>query len=466
MSIGVPQAENSSAVTGEAKIRLGEKLAYAAGDIGSNLIYFPATSFILFYLTDVVGIGAAIAGTMLLVGQLLNGVTDVTVGILLDKTNTRWGKLRPWVLFTSLPLAISFVLLFSVPAGLDETGSAIWTLVMYTLVLAVFFTASNVAYSAMISVMTPNPRTRVTLGAFRFFAAIATTLVVSAVTLPFVSSLGGGRGAWTTVAAIYAVIAVITLATVFFGTRERLAPVTASDSSAHRPLRVLLRDLFRNQYFLLITALFVVFYFTNTVAGTAGVYYATSILGDASLYGVLSVGLLVPSLFGIAFMPAVLTRFGKRNAFLVGIGFQVVGVLVPLIAPENFGVVVIGLLIRGIGSIPFTAGLYAAVADVVDYGEWRTGVRADGLSYSAVTFGVKIGGGFGSAVVGWVLAAGGYSAAETALSDSATQSILALYVYLPVVMTLVAGVIVYFFRIERHRPEVDAYLARRNEQAK
>jgi GPH family glycoside/pentoside/hexuronide:cation symporter len=460
MTHHAPGVTDGSPKPSEHHVRLREKLAYAAGDIGSNIIYAPATAFILFYLTNVAGIGAAVAGTMLLIGQLLNGVTDIVVGVLLDKTKTRWGKLRPWILFTALPLAVTFVLLFSVPEGLDETGKAIWTVVMYALVMAVFFTASNVAYSALVSVMTPSSKTRVTLGAFRFFAAVATTLVVNALTLPFVDSLGGGQAAWTSVSVIYGAIALITLLTVFFGTRERLAPADDSDSSARRPLGELIRDVVRNRYFLLIAALFLSFYFSNTVAGAAGVYYATAILGDASLYGVLSVALLVPSLFGIAFMPAAISRFGKRRLFLIGIALQVVGVLLPLASPENFTIVVAGLLVRGVGAIPFTAGLYAAVADVVDYGEWRFGVRTDGLVYSSVTFGVKVGGGFGTAVVGWVLAAGGYQADALVQSEAAQQSILALYVYLPVVLTIVAGVIVYFFRIERHRPEIDAYLSR------
>ena len=447
-----PRSENLA-------ITLREKLAYATGDIGSNFIYAPATAFVLFYLTNVAGLGAAIAGTILLAGQLLNGATDLAVGVLIDRTNTRWGKTRPWILFSALPLSASFVLLFSVPAGLHETGKAVWTLVMYSLVMAIFFTSSNVAYSALLSVITPDPKTRVTLSTFRFFAALATTLIVTYATLPLVQALGGGQTGWTTTAIIYGAIATLALATVFGGTRERVAVAAETTGSATPPLRAMLRDLGRNKYYFMATGLFAGLYLLLGMTGSAGVYYATSVLGDPSLFGILSVAQFLPPLIGIGFMPAVIGRFGKRQAFLVGIALQLGGTIVPLIGPESFAVVLVGMIIRGFGSVPFAAGLFAIVADVVDYGEWKFTVRTDGLIYSSVVFGQKVGTGLGAALVGWLLAAGGYNAAVTTQIPSAIQAILALYIYIPIPLVLTVGVIVYFFRIEEKGPDIRRYLA-------
>jgi len=442
------------------KIRVREKVSYALGDVGSNLIYAPATTFVLFYLTNVAGIGAAIAGTILLVGQLLNGITDIIIGILIDKTKTRWGKTRPWVLLSSVPLAVSFVLLFSVPAGFSETGKVVWTFIMYTLVMAVFFTASNVAYSALLSVLTPNSKTRVTLTTFRFFAAIVTTLAVNYVTLPLVEMLGGGQTGWSTTAVIFGVISVLTLVIVFTGTRERVAPVDERDNSARQPLRSLIGVVLRNKYFYFAAGLFVLFYLTSGIGSATAVYYATSILNDPSAIGTLSLVQFAPVLLGIGFMPAVIGRFGKRRTFLIGTSVMLLGSLVPLIDPENFALILVGLFIRGLGGVPFAAGMFAIVADVVDYGEWKYRVRADGLVYSSVVIGQKFGAGFGTAVVGWVLALGAYDAAATTQAPSAVQAIYALFIYIPVALIVLTGILVFFFNVERHGPQIREYLAR------
>ena len=441
-------------------VRPREKFAYAVGDIGSNLVYVPVSSFALFYFTDVAGIGAAIAGTILLAGQLLNGATDLVIGYLIDKTHTRWGKARPWVLWTALPLAVAFVAMFSVPTSLDEAGRVIWALVFYSLVTAVFFTASNVAYSALMSVMTPSSKTRVSLTTLRFFAALLTGLVVAIVTLPLVEALGGGSFGWTAAMSVYALFVVITLATVFFGTRERVVPHNDEDSSVRQPLRVLASALVRNKYFFLVAALFLMFYLTTSLTSAGGVYLADDVLGDASLYGILSAAQLLPPLLTIGFMPALISRFGKRRMFLLGISVMFLGTAVVLLAPQSVPLVLGSAVIRGLGMVPLAAGIFALVGDVVDYGEWRFGVRTDGLIYSSVVFGQKVGSGLGGAIGGWLLGLGGYDAMASVQGDGAIQTIIAISFVVPLITIAAMGIIVWFIRVERHAADVQAYLSR------
>jgi len=439
-------------------IRLREKLSYSVGDVAQNLVQTPLTAFLLFYLTDLVGIGAAIAGTILLFGQLLNGLTDLVIGYLIDKTETRWGKVRPWILFTAVPMAAFFVMSFSVPAALDQTGKIIWIAVAYAAVVAVFFTASNIAYSALLSVITPDPRARITLSSFRFFAAVLTILVVSSVTLPAITALGGGQTAWTTLASIYGAIMVATMAIVFFGTKERVAP-QGEHSSTKQPARVLFRSIFRNKYFFVVIGLFICFFVFNGVTQASGVYFAGDVLGDPNVYGLLSIAGLIPVLVGIPFMPVAFRRFGKRRLFLLGSGVMLVGSLIPLLGPDKLAIVLAGQLVRGVGGVPFAVGLFAIVADVVDYGEYRFGVRADGLTYSAVTIGLKAGSGIGAGLTGWVLAAGGYAAGATQ-SAAAISSIVALYLYIPAALVVVIGILASLFTIERHESAIREALAR------
>jgi len=441
-----------------AKISVREKVAYSFGDIGTNIVYAPATSFFLFYLTSVAGIGAAIAGTILLVGQLLNGVTDLIVGALVDKTNTRWGKMRPWILWSTAPMMLFFVLMFNVPGGFDETGRIIWAFISYTLVMSVFFTASNVAYNALVSVITANPKTRVVLSTFRFFAAIATTLLISYITIPLVDALGGGQQGWGRTTVIYGVIGLVTLMTVFFGTKERVV-AAPEDRSDRIPLRVLLKQLFANKYFLLSGGMFLGFHLISSLTSGVGIYYATNVLGDASLFGTITLATLLPPLVGIALMPALLGRLGKRNAFLIGLALQIVGSVIVIVNPTDFTIVLIGLLVRGVGSVPFAAGMVAMVADVVDYGEWKFGARIDGLTYSAVAFGQKVGSGVGGAAVGWVLAAGDYQSLATEQPESAVAAIQAAFVWLPLILIVLTAVVVYFLDVEKYRAPIQEFLA-------
>lgn len=437
-------------------IKLREKISYAVGDIAQNLVQTPLTAFLLFYLTDLVGIGAAIAGTILLFGQLLNGVTDLIIGYLIDKTETRWGKVRPWVLFTSVPMAVFFVMSFSIPASLDDTGKIVWLAIAYSAVVAVFFTASNVAYSALLSVITPDPQARITLSSFRFFAALLTILVVSSITLPIITALGGDQAAWTTTASIYGAIMVATMAIVFFGTKERVV-VEGERRSAAQPAKVLFRSILRNKYFFIVAGLFVCFYVLNGVTQAAGVYYASDVLGDAAIFGLLSIASLIPILIGIPFMPAAFRRFGKRRLFLIGAVISLIGSVIPMIAPDDLVIVLIGMLVRGLGSVPFAVGLFVMVADVVDFGEYRFGVRADGLTFSAVTIGLKAGAGIGAGMTGWILAAGGYVAGGAAQSESAISAIVTLYLYIPAALIVIIGVLSYFFTVERYAPEIKEF---------
>ncbi|MFD2840395.1 MFS transporter [Populibacterium corticicola] len=467
----IDHAASTSASSGQLqgtpndKIKVKERLAYASGDIGSNLIFATLSAFALFFLTDVAGVGAAIAGTILLLGQILNGITDLVLGYLIDKTRSRWGKTRPWILWTSVPMGLAFIAIFAVPSGLSDNGKAAWALIFYTLVMAVFFTASNLAYSALLSLITPDSKVRVTLTSMRFFFAVITTLVVTAVTLPAVEALGGGQGGWVAIAIIYAIIAVISLLLVFVGTRERIDPMSGKEGEAKQPIGKTLGQLFRNRYFLLAAAMFLLFYFLNGLSQASGIYFTTVILGDANLFGLVSATGILPMVIGIPFMPWLMGRFGKRRVFLFGMILALIGVLIPAFGPSNLALVLTGGVVRGFGLVPLTAGAFALVADVVDYSEWKNGVRADGLIFSVVIFGQKVGGGVAAAAVGWLLSMSGYVAGVSAQSEAAQNMLLTIYIWIPVVLSVLLIVVIWFFRIERHRPEVEAHLAQRTQSA-
>lgn len=455
-------AVSESAAEDPSAVRLSwrERFAYGIGDIGGNLIFGPITSFLLFYLTDTVGVGAAIAGTLLLLGRVLDGTMDLIIGSLIDKTSSRWGKARPWILFSAPFVALTFFLLFNVPSGLGSTGKEIYAFVFYFLCLGVGFVCSNLAYHTLLSVITSSSRMRVSLTVIRTACALVAGLAVNVITIPVVTTLGGGQQGWSTTILIYAVIAMITLLVVFFGTKERVRPARAADQSATRPLRELLGIALRNPYFYLGFAFFFLVYVLAGSAG-AGIYFAKDVLGDPNIYSFLSIVSLLPLVVGIWFMPAIIVRFGKRVPILVGIAIGLAGAAITFIDPSNLTLVLVGSLIRAIGGVPAAAAMFALIADIVDYGEWKSGVRVDGMTYAAATAGQNFGAGLGAALVGWLLAAGGYVAAAPSQSSSALSTEVFLYLGLPAVILVLQGITIFFLKIDKSMPEMHGDLAAR-----
>ncbi|GAA2154907.1 MULTISPECIES: MFS transporter [Glycomyces] len=435
----------------ETPVRMGERLAYSVGDIGGNLIFAAVSSFVLFYFTDTVGIGAAIAGTIILLGRVLDGTMDLVIGTMIDKTRTRWGKARPWVLLSTPVVVLAFIGLFNVPAGLSSTGKEIYAFVFYFLCLAIGYTGSNLAYHTLLSVITSDGKTRVSLTVMRTFAALTATLLVNFFTIPLIARFGGGQDGWTTVVTIYGAVAAITFIVVFLGTKERVTTTVASDHSAARPVRELLLILLKNPYFYLGFALFLT---QNLAAGVggAGIYFARDVLGDAGLYGFFSLAGIGPLLIGMWFMPAITARFGKRLPFLVGSAVAVVGLLIALIDPTDFNVVIAGAVIRAIGTIPVSAALFALIADIVDYGEWKTGVRIDGMTYSAATAGQNLGAGVGAALIGWLLAFAQYDGTAAVQPQTAVDMEVFLYLGVPLIVYVLQFVVVVFLNLDRFQP--------------
>jgi GPH family glycoside/pentoside/hexuronide:cation symporter len=446
------------------RLTIRERLAYGVGDIGGNLIFAPISAFLLFYFTDTVGIGAAIAGTLLLLGRIMDGTMDLILGTFVDRTSTRWGKARPWILFSTPVVVITFVLLFNVPAGLDQTGREIYAFVMYFLCLGVGFVGSNLAYHTLLSVITSNSKMRVSLTVIRTFFAIFTTLVVNFVTLPIITASGGGQGGWTTVSLVYGGIAAATFLVVFFGTKERVKTTIKREDGTKLPFTQSVKLLAKNPYFFLAFGFFLLNYL---IGGTAsvGVYFAKDVLGDPNVYSFLSLVQMLPLLIGMWFMPAIIGRVGKRRSILIGAVITVAGVLITLIDPTNIALVLVGGIVRGIGGIPAAAGLFALVADVVDYGEWKTGVRLDGMTYAAATAGQNFGAGIGAALVGWLLAAANYDGLAETQPASAVGMEVFLYLWLPLIGSVLMGVIIYFLNIDKDLPQLQRDLAARRATA-
>lgn len=206
------------------KISFWERFSYGCGDLGCNIIYSAMSAFLLFYYTDYVHVSAATIGTIMLLSRVFDGVTDLIMGVIVDRTKSRFGKCRPWILRMAIPFALAGILLFSVPSGLGETSKLVYIFITYNLVSSVVYTAINVPYATLNALITQNQYERSVLSIFRMILATTGTLLITNLTLPLVQLFGDNLSAWTKTFAVFGILAVIVFMITFTGTKERVVP--------------------------------------------------------------------------------------------------------------------------------------------------------------------------------------------------------------------------------------------------
>jgi len=447
----------------EPKVSFGEKLRYGLGDAGCNFVWTTVGSFLIMYYIDVVGIAAAMVGTIMLVARLVDGGLDLVFGVLIDKTKTRWGKARPWILWSAIPLAISLVLLFNVPSGWSIEAKVAYAFATYIFLAAFCYTPANLSYSTLLCLITNNQHERTVMSTIRFLCTMAAVLIISYITMPLVAQFGGGQSGWSAVSVIFAVLALGLLLVTFFGTKERYVPMASGHSAQGITVGQSFKLLMKNKHFVYTTIIFLVNYAAMGASMGVTIYYAKDILGDASVFGTLMMVGMVPVILGLFFYPMITKLMGKQMSLILGYGLMIIGLVLIAVFPTSLPIVLTGLVIKGIGSVPHTAGLFAIVADVVDYGEWKTNVRLDGLTNSAVSFGMRVGTGIGTALVGWVLAAGNYTAGAATQSGGALAAMLSLYIYIPLGLYVVGLVVMFFLNIDKQYAQITADLQKRRE---
>lgn len=270
--------------------KLSERLAYGFGDFGCNIIYTAMSAFLLFYYTDYAGVSAFAVGTIMMVSRLFDGVSDIIMGVIVDRTKSKYGKARPWILRMCIPFAISGVLLFSVPTSWAETPKLIYVFITYNLVSTVVYTAINVPYSALNALMTQNPYERSVLSIFRNLLATAGTLTINIFTLPLVEFFGNNALAWTKTFFIFGIVAIIVFLYTFLGTSERVKSVAQLQSTENNDVPVLvgIKALFKNKYWIMMTGMLALFFLMYAINGGSTVYYAKDILGDKNLVGTIN----------------------------------------------------------------------------------------------------------------------------------------------------------------------------------
>lgn len=445
-----------------------ERFSYGCGDFGCNIIYTAMSAFLLFYYTDYAGVSAAAVGTIMLISRIFDGVSDIIMGYIVDHTKSRFGKARPWLLRMCIPFAISGVLLFSVPTSWTTASKLVYIFIIYNLTSTVIYTAINVPYSALNALMTQDAYERSVLSIFRNLLATACTLIINTFTLRIVEAFGNNASAWTKTFVCFGLLAVAAFLINFFGTKERVHAASASDTGKKDdgvPLMTGIAALFKNKYWIMMTAMLALFFMMFSINGGATVYFAREVLGDANLVAPISSTLNIAQIVSMFLIAFFVKKFGKRNVFSAGLILNIAGMLLLAYSGGNMALIITSSIIRGIGGACGGATMWAMVSDTIDYGEWKTGYRTEGLTNSACSFGYKIGNGLGSAMLGWILTAGHYiestSDAVVVQPQSAITAIQVCFVWIPIIVYAVSFVMMMFYKLDKEFPNIIADLKAR-----
>ncbi|APX32924.1 hypothetical protein BH708_09580 [Brachybacterium sp. P6-10-X1] len=440
-----------------AKVRASERLSFGAGDLATNIAWGAMSTYIVFFYTDVLGLAAAAIGTIMLLSRFLDGISDVAMGAVVDRTRSKHGRARPWLLWLAIPFAISLVLVFTVP-DVSNAWRIAYIAVFYN-VLVLVFTAIVIPYGTLNTRMTRDFQQRSSLNVTRMFAATAGTLLVTVATIPLVNALGGDQRAWILSFVAFGAIAAGLFLITYRNTRERITdPLSATQQP---PLKESLKAALSNKYWVILFLIFLVFSVAESLYTGASAYYARYILGDTSFVALVSFLLYIPALIGMVFMQRFYRRFGKITPMIVGAVIFVVGSVIIAIDPSNINLAIIGTLVRGVGRIPIFGAIWGMLPDTIEYGEWKTGRRIEGVLYSAGSMGQKAGYGVGAAVLGWIMSAAGYSGLLATQPDSAITAITAIFIYVPAALFVVLIVLFLLYRLERIYPTVESDLAAR-----
>ena len=417
------------------KITVGEKIAYGGGDLASNLILVLTSTFVTFFYTDALGLNAGIIGTIMLFSRVFDGVSDMLMGFVMDQVKSKRGKARCWLYWLAIPIALATVLVFLVP-NIGDTGKYIFVIITYNLVTTFLYTMINIPYGALTSLMTRDQNQRTVINIFRMFMAQVGYLIINAFTLPLINAVGGSteQKSWIIVSVMYGILAAALFFICYAKTEERVT--ISSEQEEKISFGESFKLIMKNNYWLLIVGVWVFTALSMGIGMSVGTYYAKYVLGNENLAGFLTSIALLPTLVCLPFVAPLSQKYGKRN------------------------------VVKGVGSAALTGTLFAMVADTIEYGQWKTGKRVEGMLYSSTTFGAKIGAGVGMAVSMGILGAAGYVGTAAVQTESAMSAITGLYLYAPIPFMIALPILYYFYKLDKIYPQVMEDLEKRENVGK
>ena len=438
-------------------LKFKEKLGYGLGDTASHFVWDMVGFWLLFFYTDVYKIPAAAAGTIMLVARFWDMAIDPVIGIVSDRTQTRWGKFRPYILFGAVPYAVLSILTFTTP-NFGETGKIIYAGATYVLLMTAY-AAVNLPYSSLAAVMSSDTYERAGLNTYRFICAFIGQFVVTGLALTLAKYFGGGdkaQGFQYTVI-VFGILSLVFFFITFMTTKERVQPSTALPSSIKEDVK----NLFKNRPWMILACVGIISFVMFAMQNAAIAYYFKYYIGKEDSVQWFNVIGTVALIVALPLSKPLAKAFGNRNVF---IGSSLISGLffISLYLPGEKDIVSIYVLniLAKMAYAPAVPLLWTMIADSSDYSEWKTGRRATGLYFSAATFAQKAGWGIGAAIAGWILTVYQYvpNAAQT---ETSIHGIKLLVSVIPGVLYMSCAVFMFFYTIDakttdRMKTDLDA----------
>ena len=457
------------------KLSVLEKFGYSLGDLAANLVFQTLMTYLAYFYTDIYGLNASDATTiMYIVGTVAAFSFNPVIGALADRTNSKWGKFRPWILYTSIPLGIISVMAFSTP-NFSYEGKVVYAVITYTLLL-LLYASSNLPYSALSGVITGDMKERNSISSYRFVAVMFAQFFVQVFMLPIIIYSGAGDKALgiEIVMTWLAVIGTIMLLITFFTTKERIVPTEEQKSSVFEDLK----DLITNKPWLIMLTLTTLTFISLAMKGGSYVYYFENYIDESRLtvfispildyltsieinffgndpvsagFGLFNAGGIIFMIFGIGLSKALADRYGKRNIFASFLFISTIFIILFYFFDKSsvelmFGSQILHGFFYGI-TIPL---LWAMIADVADYSEWKNNRRATAIIFSAMMVGLKLGLTIGGGLVVQILGNYGYEAnKELAQSEHVIQGVKLLVSIYPAIPFLIGITLLYFYEINK-----------------
>lgn len=433
------------------------KIGYGSGDIGGNVVYAFLTFFVMIYLTDSIGLNSGIIGTLMAVAKIFDGISDVIFGSLIDKTHTKMGKARPWMLWPYFGCGVCLFAIFAIPTSWGKVAQYTFFLIFYVMLNAGFYTANNIAYSALTALVTKNENERVQLGSIRFVFAFTTSTIIQAITFGLVDYFGNDAAAWKIVALIYVMIGIISNTISVLSLKELPEEENNTKKETSAPaekysLREAVGLLIKNKYYLLILGIYLLTQLYSAFTGV-GTFYMTYVLGDANLLGKFATALNIPMIIGLLLVPTVVAKLGgmyriNYSGYLVATVARFLVIVAAYM--DSIPMMLAFTAVASLGMCPLQGDLNAVIASASDYTYLTTGKRIDGTMYSCTSLGVKLGGGLGTAVSGWLLAASGYvKGGAVAQPDSVITMLNVMYLWLPAIFCALVTFLLIQLNVEK-----------------
>ena len=440
------------------KLSFKTRLSYSFGDLACNILFAATANMAAYVYTKGVGMSAAVVGTILLLSRVFDGFSDAIMGVIVDRTKSKYGKARVWVLRMIIPFGAAAVLMFMVPAQASEMVQAIYVFITYNFAVTIVYTALNLPYGTMAVRMTSSQNERTVLNMYRMCIAPIGAVIVTAFTLPMANRLGGDQKAWIMIAVGYAVIAMILLLICFLNCKEQ-ENVEEESQDTEIPVGKSIGALFRNKYWLIVAGMFILWGVYFSLNGMMVSYYAQYVLGDNEQVTLLTLAEKIPLILSVLIAAPFVKKWGKRNVSMVGSLTFLVGAALMALYPQNLLYLTVGLIIRGIGGGIVGALIYGLLADTVEYGHWYTGIRNEGVCYCASAVGYKLGGGLTNALCGFVMDMNGFDGMAAVNPASAMAAIQGLYLLVPFIAYGGIALFLIFYHLDKEYSYVENELA-------